>query len=1266
VPGHKVLAADIRTEFLESLRTPHYQQDWLQIKDASTTTCEWIWDRPEYLSYRESTKSSILHVRGKAGSGKSVLAKHVWKRLSQKLADSPRNDSCALLYYCCDKRTRPDETASSILRALIHQFISQRPSLFGVVVARSELMQSYPFLQGVMTWTFDALWSIFKAVVINSQLQTIHCVIDGLDESEKESTEVFLPLLTEFLDQDTNGVTVKLFLTSRIEGHIEDYLEGHATSILVDSAVTRRDVETYISERLAMLKKRLKLDREGEQNLRQVLVDGAEGMFLWAELAIKDLEKTYGLTAKTLTNRVRLFPSGLNALYDRMLKKIDGKCEDADTVRLIRKIFTWIVLATRPLTLAELRIVLALQGDTEYLASLDPLQNITYDLLHLCGSFIEIVRTDDTKTTKTQDESSTFEDRSKNWENEDYTATVHLIHQSAKEYLIGSWCDLDGSLSKFQVSSRAGHNEIARTCITYLLCRDFENGPVRGDNHEPNTDPTSTLAGLIGQKLANHGFLEYATLYWPTHVRESSKTGEGEHVLDRACEFLSQFPMQFESWYQVSFFLRSTRVDYTSGVTGVHAAAFLGLCDVLRLLLDRGAEIETKATDNSTALHDAAQNGCLEVVRLLLNRGAEIEAKTTDNCTALHYAAQKGHLEVVELLLNRGAEIEAKTTDNSTALHYTAQNGHLEIVELLLDREAEIKAKTTNNWTALHYAALYGNLEIIRLLLNRGAEIEVKDTDNWTALHFATQNEHLEVIGLLLDQGAVIEAKATGNWTALHHAAVYGSLEVVKLLLKQRAEIEAKDTYNWTALHCAARNGHLEIVKLLLDQGADIETKTIANWTTLHCAASGGHLEVAKLLLKQRAEIGVKDTDNWTALHYAAQNGHLEMAKLLLDQGAEIETKTITNWTTLHCAASGGHLEVAKLLLKQRAEIGVKDTDNWTALHYAAGNGHLEMTKLLLDQGAEVEAKTTDNCTALHCAASNGDLEVVKLLLKRGAGIGTKSTYNWTALHYAAQNGYLEMIKLLLDQGAEIEAKTISNWTAFHFAAEYGSLEVIRLLLDQGAEIEARTTDDCSTLLLAAQQGHLEVVKLLLEAGITVNTQEYGNAMQVAAYIGKEALVHLLVERGTGISAQSDKFGDALQLGCIKGHIAVVDNLIQAGADPNKVDEHGWTPILCASQCQQKTVLERLIAAGGDLRLAAQTTTPPPTSWSEIDKSTHLLLDENAMSVRYIGKASQHPSESCEPNQLYCSSRYGKHWSNMACRGSSEPPNSSPKRRFLL
>ncbi|OCL01008.1 ankyrin, partial [Cenococcum geophilum 1.58] len=70
-----------------------------------------------------------------------------------------------------------------------------------------------------------------------------------------------------------------------------------------------------------------------------------------------------------------------------------------------------------------------------------------------------------------------------------------------------------------------------------------------------------------------------------------------------------------------------------------------------------------------TALHYAAQKGHEAVVRLLLDRGANIEAKCkfTDS-TALHDAALYGHVAVTELLLDRGADTEARGVDGKTAM----------------------------------------------------------------------------------------------------------------------------------------------------------------------------------------------------------------------------------------------------------------------------------------------------------------------------------------------------------------------------------------------------------------------------------------------------------------------------------------------------------------------------------------------------------------------------------------------------------------------
>ena len=79
----------------------------------------------------------------------------------------------------------------------------------------------------------------------------------------------------------------------------------------------------------------------------------------------------------------------------------------------------------------------------------------------------------------------------------------------------------------------------------------------------------------------------------------------------------------------------------------------------------------------------APQNGDLDVVRLLLEAGAQKDIVMQDGATALHLAAQNGHLDVVRLLLEAGAHKDTVMQDGATALHLAAQNGHSDVVRLL-------------------------------------------------------------------------------------------------------------------------------------------------------------------------------------------------------------------------------------------------------------------------------------------------------------------------------------------------------------------------------------------------------------------------------------------------------------------------------------------------------------------------------------------------------------------------------------------------------
>lgn len=86
-----------------------------------------------------------------------------------------------------------------------------------------------------------------------------------------------------------------------------------------------------------------------------------------------------------------------------------------------------------------------------------------------------------------------------------------------------------------------------------------------------------------------------------------------------------------------------------------------------------------------TTLHIVAQFGCNEVVVLLLDRAASVDSLDDDRRTPLHYAAESGDCEVVKMMLDRGALVGAKDASLDTLLHLAARQNEAEaIVEMLV------------------------------------------------------------------------------------------------------------------------------------------------------------------------------------------------------------------------------------------------------------------------------------------------------------------------------------------------------------------------------------------------------------------------------------------------------------------------------------------------------------------------------------------------------------------------------------------------------
>jgi ankyrin repeat protein len=105
------------------------------------------------------------------------------------------------------------------------------------------------------------------------------------------------------------------------------------------------------------------------------------------------------------------------------------------------------------------------------------------------------------------------------------------------------------------------------------------------------------------------------------------------------------------------------------GFTPLHYAAFFGQEDAARILLERGAEVEVVARNESirvTPLHSAAAGSHASIVKLLLEAGADPNAAQDGGFTPLHSAAQNDDRESVEALLAAGADPSLATDDGQT------------------------------------------------------------------------------------------------------------------------------------------------------------------------------------------------------------------------------------------------------------------------------------------------------------------------------------------------------------------------------------------------------------------------------------------------------------------------------------------------------------------------------------------------------------------------------------------------------------------------
>ena len=365
----------------------------------------------------------------------------------------------------------------------------------------------------------------------------------------------------------------------------------------------------------------------------------------------------------------------------------------------------------------------------------------------------------------------------------------------------------------------------------------------------------------------------------------------------------------------------------------------------------------------------------------------------------------------------------------------------------------------------------------------------------------------------------------------------------------------------------------------------------------LWVAAQTGNLEAVKGSIAIGADVNSSDQEGDTALHFAAK--YPAVAAYLIQKGANVDARN--NWgdTPIFRVANNGNLKMVQFFADKGAELDLRNDHGATPLNYASGNGHIAVMQYLIDHGANVNTLGNGHSPlAWACHNSHhGYLEAVKLLLEKEADINQSFRYEgkyadnpdnqwlrgWTPLMFAIHDwgATTDIIQYLLDHGANPKAVSENGETPLYVDFIVGNrlgnqMEIAKLLLAKGVDINGWVRDFGSVLHYAAMMGSSQAIKDLLALGANINLPCNGGQTPLLTAIKSNEhsleTVRLLVENGADVNRGDDSGWTPLHEACSKGDLELVKYLISKGADKSLQNKDGATPFAVISQEHQDLI----------------------------------------------------------------------------------------------
>ena len=525
-----------------------------------------------FRNWKQSDSSTLLWISADPGCGKSVLSKSLVDK------EFKCTTSRVVCYFFFKDDSEQQKSITNALCALLHQFFDQKRRLVHFALTDYNAEGSHLFK------SFHKLWNVLTKAMTDPRADEVICILDALDECEESGRYEIIHALNSFYSSSESTTSnLKFFITSRpyfdIERRFRTLTHNIPTIRLrgeMESATISKEIEIVIRESVKNLSVQLDLNHQEYSNLEMELLGMKHRTYLWLKLILEVIKDEVSPTTKRLKRITGTLPSTVDEAYEAILSK--GK----DPVRT-RKLLHIIIAAMNPLTLTEMNIALAIEDHHKSYEDLDLESESRFEhtLRNICGLFVSVV-----------------------------DQRVYLLHQTAKEFLVAKHQEMSSGW-KYSLSPADSELVIARTCITYLMFDVFDRSIAHGS--------------------AEHGYLNYASKFWPIHYQggQSRDTTEILRSYSKLCDTSSK---RFQTWfnkYWTSSHWRELSPGFTSTIL---LSTYFGHEAVVKLLLATGqVDVDSKDTIyNRTPLSWAAENGHEAVVKLLLATGqVDVDSKDT-------------------------------------------------------------------------------------------------------------------------------------------------------------------------------------------------------------------------------------------------------------------------------------------------------------------------------------------------------------------------------------------------------------------------------------------------------------------------------------------------------------------------------------------------------------------------------------------------------------------------------------------------------------